>query len=165
MKLPLRTGFGFDVHAFAENRKLILGGVEIAHNKGLLGHSDADVLLHAISDALLGALALGDIGKHFPETDPKFKDYDSKKILTEVYDMIISNGYIIGNVDAVVALERPKISPYVEIIKMNIAKLLNCEPDRVSIKATTTEKLGFTGREEGAAAYASVLILKTEEDD
>lgn len=165
MTLQFRTGFGFDVHAFAENRKLILGGVEIAHDKGLLGHSDADVLLHAISDALLGSLALGDIGKHFPDTDPKFKDFDSKNILAEVYNMVISKGYIIGNVDAVIALERPKISPYVEIIRMNIARLLNCELDRVSIKATTTEKLGFTGREEGAAAYASVLILKKEEND
>lgn len=165
MTLQFRTGFGFDVHAFAENRKLILGGVEIAHDKGLLGHSDADVLLHAISDALLGSLALGDIGKHFPDTDPKFKDFDSKNILAEVYNMVISKGYIIGNVDAVIALERPKISPYVEIIRMNIATLLNCELDRVSIKATTTEKLGFTGREEGAAAYASVLILKKEEND
>jgi 2-C-methyl-D-erythritol 2,4-cyclodiphosphate synthase len=155
-----RTGIGFDVHAFAENRKLIIGGVEIPFEKGLAGHSDADVLLHAISDALLGALALGDIGKHFPDDDPNFKNADSVFLLSEVFKMIEGNGYATGNIDAIVMLQKPKISPYVDEMRQKIANLLKVGIDRISIKATTTEKLGFTGREEGAAAMATVLLIK-----
>jgi len=155
-----RTGIGFDVHAFADNRKLIIGGVEIPFEKGLAGHSDADVLLHAISDALLGALALGDIGKHFPDDDPKFKDADSGFLLSEVYKMVEGRGYATINVDAVIMLQRPKISPYVEEMRKKIAGVLKTDVEQISIKATTTEKLGFTGREEGIAAMASVLLIK-----
>jgi len=158
-----RTGIGFDVHAFADNRKLIIGGIEIPFEKGLAGHSDADVLLHAISDALLGALALGDIGKHFPDDDPKFKDADSGFLLSEVYKMVEGKGYTTINVDAVIMLQRPKISPYVEEMRKKIAGVLKTDVEQISIKATTTEKLGFTGREEGAAAMASVLVKKVNE--
>ena len=163
MKEEFRTGIGFDVHAFAENRKLIIGGIEIPFEKGLGGHSDADVLLHAICDALLGSLALGDIGKHFPDTDPKFKDADSIQLLSKVYEMVESKGYELGNLDAVLMLQRPKISPYVEKMREKIASTLNIDIDKISIKATTTEKLGFTGREEGVAAMATVLVTKVNE--
>ncbi len=163
MKEEFRTGIGFDVHAFAENRKLIIGGIEIPFEKGLEGHSDADVLLHAICDALLGSLALGDIGKHFPDTDPKFKDADSIQLLSKVYEMVESKGYELGNLDAVLILQRPKISPYVEKMREKIASTLNIDIDKISIKATTTEKLGFTGREEGVAAMATVLVTKVNE--
>jgi 2-C-methyl-D-erythritol 2,4-cyclodiphosphate synthase len=155
-----RTGTGFDVHAFAENRKLIIGGIEIPFEKGLEGHSDADVLLHAICDALLGSLALGDIGKYFPDTDLKFKDADSIHLLSEVYKMVESKGYKLGNLDVVLMLQRPKISTYIEKMREKIASTLNVEIDKISIKATTTEKLGFTGREEGVAATAVVLVTK-----
>lgn len=160
MNPNFRTGLGFDVHAFAENRKLIIGGVDIPYEKGLLGHSDADVLLHAISDALLGALSLGDIGQHFPDTDEKYKNVDSKKLLEHVYNLILGKGYILGNIDAVVALQKPKLSPYIKEMKNIIAGILKAEPDQISIKATTTEKLGFVGRGEGASAFATVLIYK-----
>jgi 2-C-methyl-D-erythritol 2,4-cyclodiphosphate synthase len=160
MKEELRTGIGFDVHAFAENRKLIIGGIKISFEKGLSGHSDADVLLHAICDALLGSLALGDIGKHFPDTDPKFKDADSIQLLSKVYEMVESKGYELGNLDAVLMLQRPKISPYIEKMREKISSTLNVDIDKISIKATTTEKLGFTGREEGVAAMATVLVTK-----
>ena len=163
MNQEFRTGIGFDVHAFADNRKLIIGGIEIPFEKGLAGHSDADVLLHAISDALLGALALGDIGKHFPDDDPKFKDADSGFLLSEVYKMVEGKGYTTINVDAVIMLQRPKISPYVEEMRKKIAGVLKTDVEQISIKATTTEKLGFTGREEGAAAMASVLVKKVNE--
>lgn len=160
MKQPFRIGYGYDVHAFADKRKLIIGGVEIPHEKGLEGHSDADVLLHAISDALLGALALGDIGKFFPDTDMKYKNADSRELLREVYTKIKNEGYQVGNVDAVLALQRPKVADYISLMRENIAKDLGVETDQVSVKATTTEKLGFVGKEEGAAAYSVVLLMK-----
>ena len=156
----IRTGFGFDVHALSEGRKLIIGGIEIPHDKGLLGHSDADVLLHAISDALLGALALGDIGQHFPDTDEKYKNADSSLLLKNVYSLITQKGFVLGNLDAVIAAQKPKLAPYIVKMREHIAALLLTEADRISVKATTTEKLGFTGREEGIAAYATVLIQK-----
>lgn len=160
MSTNFRTGLGFDVHAFAEGRKLIIGGVEIPNEKGLLGHSDADVLLHAISDALLGALALGDIGQHFPDTDPEYKNSDSRILLAKVYELIKGKGYRIGNVDAVVAMQKPKLAPYILRMRKIIAELLNTEVENISIKATTTEKLGFVGREEGVSAFATVLLNK-----
>lgn len=158
--IDIRTGLGFDVHAFSEGRKLVIGGIEIPHDRGLLGHSDADVLLHAISDALLGALALGDIGKHFPDTDEKYKNADSSVLLKHVYSLISEKGFVLGNVDAVVAAQKPKLASYIDKMREHIAVLLNTEKERISVKATTTEKLGFTGREEGVAAFATVLIQK-----
>lgn len=159
----MRIGTGYDVHAFAEGRKLIVGGVEIPHEKGLLGHSDADVLLHAISDALLGALALGDIGKHFPDTDPAFKGADSRLLLKHVYKLIKEKGYELCNLDTTVAMQRPKLAPYILQMREVIAGLLECSIDQVSVKATTTEKMGFVGRQEGAEASATVLLqLKTK---
>jgi 2-C-methyl-D-erythritol 2,4-cyclodiphosphate synthase len=158
-----RTGTGFDVHAFAENRKLIIGGIEIPFEKGLEGHSDADVLLHAISDAMLGALALGDIGKHFPDTDKKFKDADSSLLLSEVYKLVVNKGYALGNIDSVVMMQRPKLSPYINQMRKKISGILKTDIDNISVKATTTEKLGFTGREEGVAATATVLLIKENE--
>ncbi len=160
MNSDYRTGIGFDVHAFAEGRKLIIGGVEIPFDKGLQGHSDADVLLHAISDALLGALALGDIGKHFPDTDPKFKDADSTILLKEVYKLILDKGYVLGNIDSIVAMEKPKLAPYISKMQNKIAEILGTETENISIKATTTEKLGFVGRGEGVSAFATVLLNK-----
>lgn len=160
MNSDFRTGIGFDVHAFAVGRNLIIGGVEIPFNKGLQGHSDADVLLHAISDALLGALALGDIGKHFPDTDPKFKDADSTILLKEVYNLIEEKGYVLGNIDSIVAMEKPKLAPYISKIQNKIAETLGTEIENISIKATTTEKLGFIGRGEGVSAFATVLLIK-----
>jgi len=156
----IRTGIGFDVHAFAENRKLIIGGVNIPFEKGLLGHSDADVLSHAISDALLGAAALGDIGQHFPDNDELYKNADSLNLLQKVYELVKQKGYIIGNVDAVVVMQRPKLFPFIKKIRENIAGILEADIEQISIKATTTEKLGFTGREEGVSALANVLIHK-----
>lgn len=162
MKLNFRTGFGFDVHAFIEGRKLIIGGVEIPFDKGLEGHSDADVLLHAICDAMLGALALGDIGFHFPNTDERWKDADSKLLLKHVNDLINSNGFELGNLDCVLAMEKPKISPYVDQIRTCISEILNTNIDQISIKATTTEKLGFVGRTEGVVSFATVLLMKKD---
>ena len=162
MKTQFRIGHGFDVHAFAENRKLIIGGVEIPYEKGLLGHSDADVLLHAICDALLGALALGDIGKQFPDTDDRFKNADSKKLLIHVYNLVKEKGYALGNIDAVIMAQKPKMMNYISLMQKKIAALLESEIDSISIKATTTEKLGFVGREEGIAAMATVLLIKSE---
>jgi len=162
LNLEYRTGIGFDVHAFAEDRKLIIGGVEIPYTKGLLGHSDADVLIHAICDALLGALALGDIGLHFPDNDPKFKNADSRVLLRNVYELIKKEGYVLGNVDAVIAMQKPKILPYVQEMRKRISEDLSSEINQVSVKATTTEKLGFVGREEGASAFATVLIVKNK---
>jgi 2-C-methyl-D-erythritol 2,4-cyclodiphosphate synthase len=161
-KLKFRTGFGYDVHAFAQNRKLIIGGVEIPFDRGLLGHSDADVLLHAIADALLGSLALGDIGKHFPDNDPAYKNADSLKLLSHVYSLVEEKGYILANVDATVALQKPKLAPFIDKMRANIAGVLKSGADQVSVKATTTEKLGFVGNQEGAAAYATVLIIDKE---
>jgi 2-C-methyl-D-erythritol 2,4-cyclodiphosphate synthase len=157
-----RIGYGYDVHRFQEGRKLILGGLEIPHEKGLLGHSDADVLLHAITDALLGALALGDIGSHFPDTDPAFKNADSRKLLRESYKLIKDRGYQLGNVDATVIAEQPKLRLYIDDIRLSIAKELECSEGDVSVKATTSEKMGFAGREEGIIAQAVVLIFKTD---
>ena len=161
MILDLRTGIGFDVHAFAEGRKLILGGIEIPFEKGLSGHSDADALLHAITDAMLGSLSLGDIGTHFPDDDPRYKNSDSTVFLKKAHELVRNRGYYLNNIDVVVMLQKPKISPYVQKMKEKISKILDIGLDRISIKATTTEKLGFVGREEGVSAYAVVLITKS----
>lgn len=160
MNTDIKIGFGFDVHSLVEGRKLILGGLEIPSDKGLEGHSDADVLLHAISDALLGALALGDIGQHFPNTDSRWKNVDSSIILKHCYELVKSKGYSISNIDSMLALESPKLSPFIEQIRNNIAKFLEVTPSQISVKATTTEKLGFVGRAEGAVAMATVLLIK-----
>lgn len=165
MKLNFRTGFGFDVHAFAEGRKLIIGGIEIPFDKGLEGHSDADVLLHAVCDAMLGALALGDIGLHFPNTDDRWKNADSALLLKHVNELINSKGFELGNLDCVLAMERPKISPYVDQIRKRISEIFNSNIDQISIKATTTEKLGFVGRTEGVVSFATVLLVKKEIND
>ncbi len=154
----MRIGHGYDVHCLVEGRKLILGGVDVPYEKGLLGHSDADVLLHAIADAILGALALGDIGKHFPDTDPQYKGADSRKLLRHVLALADQKGYRLGNVDATIVAQRPKLAPFIAEMRANIAKDLDAEPDRVNVKATTTEQLGFAGRGEGIAAYAVVLM-------
>ncbi|MFN4285350.1 MAG: 2-C-methyl-D-erythritol 2,4-cyclodiphosphate synthase [Lacibacter sp.] len=158
--MGLRVGSGIDVHQLVEGRKLVLGGVEIPHTKGALGHSDADVLLHAICDALLGACALGDIGVHFPNTDERFKDIDSKVLLRLTFDMIRERGYRVVNVDSTLLLERPKIKPYIPQMQEVIASILELEREDVSIKATTTETMGYVGRQEGVLAYATVLIEK-----
>ena len=158
MSKMLRIGHGYDVHRLVEGRKLILGGVEIEYTKGLLGHSDADVLLHAVSDALLGAAAMGDIGKLFPDTSEKFKDIDSRILLRTVAEKLTDAGYSIGNVDITIAAQKPKLSPHIDLMRQNMASDLNIDLNCVSIKATTTEKLGFEGREEGISAYAVALI-------
>ncbi len=165
MKKSFRTGLGFDVHAFSEGRKLILGGVEIPYEKGLLGHSDADVLLHAISDALLGAIALGDIGQHFPDTDEKYKGADSAELLRQVYSLVIQKGYTLGNLDAMLLLQKPKIASYIPLMRKRIAEILNTSEEQISIKVTTTEKLGFVGREEGVSAFSTVLVIKENNHD
>ncbi|KAA3600970.1 MAG: 2-C-methyl-D-erythritol 2,4-cyclodiphosphate synthase [Calditrichaeota bacterium] len=158
----MRIGQGYDVHKLVEGRKLILGGIEIPSKKGLLGHSDADVLIHAIMDAMLGALALGDIGKHFPDTDPKFKGISSITLLKHVNELILSYGWKISNLDSTVVLQAPKIAPYIEKVQTNLAENLKLKNDCVSVKATTNEKLGFSGREEGAQAFAVVLLKQTK---
>lgn len=158
--LAFRIGYGYDVHAFAEGRDLIIGGVKIDHSKGLDGHSDADVLLHAISDAILGALALGDIGVHFPPSDNKYKDIDSKILLREVIKLMTNKGYEIGNIDATIIAEKPKMNPHIPKMREVISEIVNVDIDEVSLKATTSERLGFTGREEGIAASAVVLLQK-----
>ncbi|HEY6873331.1 MAG TPA: 2-C-methyl-D-erythritol 2,4-cyclodiphosphate synthase [Geobacteraceae bacterium] len=154
----MRIGHGYDVHRLVEGRKLILGGVDIPWEKGLLGHSDADVLLHAISDAILGAIAAGDIGKHFPDTDPRYKGADSLKLLAHVMTLTDAKGYRLGNLDATIVAQRPKLAPHIQSMRENIAAVLAADPDRVNVKATTTEELGFAGRGEGIAAYAVVLL-------
>ncbi|TGU75289.1 2-C-methyl-D-erythritol 2,4-cyclodiphosphate synthase [Geomonas terrae] len=156
----MRIGHGYDVHRLVEGRKLILGGVDVPYVKGLLGHSDADVLLHAISDAILGAIGEGDIGKHFPDTDPAYKGADSLKLLRHVMDLAENKGYRIGNVDATVVAQRPKLAPFIAQMRSNIAATLGTEEDRVNVKATTTEELGFAGRGEGIAAYSVALLQK-----
>lgn len=156
----LRIGHGFDVHAFAEHRKLIIGGVEIAHPLGLAGHSDADVLLHAICDALLGAAGLGDIGRHFPDTDARYKGIDSRHLLREVVHLLTEHGYSVVNVDSTIIAQAPKMAPHIEEMRVNIAQDLGSRQDAVNIKATTTEKLGFTGRGEGIAAEAVCLLSR-----
>ncbi|MFB1100706.1 2-C-methyl-D-erythritol 2,4-cyclodiphosphate synthase [Terribacillus sp. JSM ZJ617] len=153
-----RIGQGFDVHAFAENRPCIIGGITIPYELGLLGHSDADVLLHTIADACLGALALGDIGKHFPDTDPAFKDADSEVLLRHVWQLVKEKGYTLGNLDCTVIAQAPKMAPYIDQIRENVAGMLDAEPGQINVKATTTEQLGFTGRKEGIAAQAVVLL-------
>lgn len=154
----MRIGHGYDVHKFAENRDLIIGGVNIPYEKGLLGHSDADVLLHAVCDALLGAAALGDIGKHFPDTDPKFKGIDSMLLLKKVAELLKENGYKIINIDSTVLAQRPKLAPYILKMRENISDALGVDVDFVSVKATTEEGLGFTGAGLGIAAHAVCLI-------
>ena len=155
-----RFGMGYDVHKLVLERKLIIGGVTIPHTLGLLGHSDADVLLHAIADALLGAAALGDIGRHFPDTDPKFAGADSLKLLAEVVKLLQVKGYEVGNVDATIVAQKPKMKDYIPQMNENIAKVLGIELDAVNVKATTEEKLGFTGKEQGISAYAVAGIEK-----
>ena len=157
-----RFGMGYDVHRLVEGRKLILGGVEVHHSLGLLGYSDADVLLHAISDALLGAAALGDIGRHFPDTDPAFEGADSRKLLAKVVELIGEKGYRVGNVDATIVAQKPKLMPFIPQMNENIARVLGVDPDQVNVKATTEEKLGFTGSEEGISAYAVAGIEKLQ---
>lgn len=156
--MKIRTGFGFDVHRLVPGRELWLGGVRIEHELGLLGHSDADVLIHAICDALLGAAALRDIGYHFPDTSADFAGIDSKVLLRRTVDLLAERGYAIGNVDATVCAERPKLNPHIERMRTCLAEVMGVDVDDVSVKATTTERLGFTGREEGISAYAVVLI-------
>lgn len=155
-----RVGQGFDVHQLVEGRPCIIGGVTIPYEKGLLGHSDADVLLHTISDAILGAIGEGDIGRHFPDTDPEFKDADSLKLLKEVWEMAVRKGYALGNLDATIIAQRPKMAPYIPQMVEIIAAALGAETDQVNVKATTTEQLGFTGRGEGIAAQCVVGLVK-----
>lgn len=156
--MSFRIGQGFDVHPFDENRELILGGVKIPHNKGLKGHSDADVLLHALTDAILGAAALGDIGSHFPDNDPVYKNADSSELLKECYKLVGDKGYRLVNADATVVAEEPKLGKYISDIRKHIATTLECEQNQISVKATTNEKMGFIGREEGIAVHATVLL-------
>ena len=154
----MRVGIGYDVHKFAEGRKLILGGVEIPYEKGLLGHSDADVIVHAIMDALLGAAALGDIGQHFPDTDPAYEGISSIKLLEKVGELLDENNYVVGNIDSIIIAQKPKMMPHLSQMRRNVADALHIDMDRVSIKATTEEGLGFTGREEGIAAQATCAL-------
>ena len=156
----MRIGHGYDVHRLVAGRTLILGGVEISHETGLLGHSDADVLLHAICDAILGAIGAGDIGKHFPDTDPAYKGASSSILLQRVMDLAMEKGYKIGNIDATIVAQKPKLAPYVARMVENIAAATATEPGRINVKATTTEELGFAGRKEGIAAYAVALLEK-----
>lgn len=156
--MKVRTGFGYDSHRLVEGRPFMLGGIAIPHDKGGLGHSDADVLLHAICDALLGAVALGDIGLHFPDTDAAWKDADSRKLLAHVVKLLREKGWSVGNLDCTVVLEKPKLRPHVDAMRAAIAELLDVELDAVSVKASTNEKMGFVGREEGVCAYAVVLV-------
>lgn len=160
--MKIRVGFGYDVHALVPGRALWLGGVRIEHTLGLLGHSDADVLIHAICDALLGAADMRDIGYHFPDTAGEYKDIDSKILLRDTMKLVRDAGYELGNIDATVAAERPKLNPHIPAMKDVLAGVMAVEPGDISIKATTTEKLGFTGRQEGIAAYATVLIVRKE---
>ena len=158
----MRIGIGYDVHKLVENRKLIIGGVNIPYGKGLLGHSDADVLIHAIMDSILGALALKDIGYHFPDSDNEYKNIDSKILLKRVFKIMKENNFKIGNIDSVIACEKPKLAPYIDSMRKVIADILNTDVENISIKATTTENMGFVGREEGISAEAICLL---ERDD
>lgn len=155
-----RIGQGFDVHQLTEGRPLIIGGITIPFEKGLLGHSDADVLLHTVADACLGAIGAGDIGKHFPDTDPKFLDADSAKLLEHVYKIVKESGYELVNADCTIIAQKPKMAPYIDDMKKRIAEILGSAIDQINVKATTTEKLGFAGREEGIAAQAVVLLKR-----
>lgn len=156
----IAVGQGFDVHQLVEGRPCIIGGVTIPYEKGLLGHSDADVLLHAVSDAILGALGLGDIGRHFPDTDPAFKDADSLKLLEQVWALAVERGYKLGNIDSTIIAQKPKMAPYIPQMTEIIARALNADPSKVNVKATTTEQLGFPGRGEGIAAQSIVCLLQ-----
>lgn len=156
----IRIGNGYDVHKLVEGRKLVLGGIEIPHIKGVLGHSDGDVLIHAIMDAILGALALGDIGKHFPDTDMKYEGIDSKILLKKVYEIMTDKGYKIGNLDSIIVAQKPKLKDYIDSMRKTIADILHVEVENVSVKATTEEKLGFTGEEQGIKSYCVVLLNK-----
>ena len=160
--MSFRIGFGIDFHQLVEDRDLWIGGIQIPHHKGAMGHSDADVLLHAICDAMLGALALGDIGLHFPDTDTAFKGIDSKLLLQRTFQLITEKGYRVVNIDSSLCLEAPKIKPYVKQMEETIASIVGVQPEDVSVKATTTERMGFVGREEGLVAYANVLLQKSE---
>lgn len=155
----IRIGQGFDVHAFAEGRRCIIGGVDIPYERGLIGHSDADVLLHAITDAILGAVGLGDIGRHYPDTDEAYKDVDSMALLIDAWQMVQAKGLTLGNVDATIIAQAPKMAPYIPDMQRKIAEALGCQIDAVNIKASTTERLGFTGRGEGIAAQAVVCLI------
>ncbi len=161
--MNIRIGHGYDVHRLCEDRKLILGGVDIPYEKGLLGHSDADVLVHAVMDSLLGALALGDIGKHFPDTDPKYSGADSIVLLKHVYNLIKENGYKLSNIDATILAQKPKLSPYIDSMRKNIADAMGCNISQVSVKATTEEKLGFTGEGLGIASHCVALLEKVND--
>lgn len=156
----MKVGIGYDVHKLVKKRKLIIGGVEIPHDKGLLGHSDADVLIHAIMDSILGALGLGDIGKHFPDTDEKYKDISSMVLLEEVWNIMSAKGYKIGNIDSIIVAQSPKMAPYIDTMKENIARVLNVTIDNINIKATTTEELGFEGNKEGMSAHSVCMLLR-----
>lgn len=158
----MRIGLGYDVHKLVEGRRLIIGGVDVPHETGLLGHSDADVLVHSVMDSILGALALGDIGKHFPDTDEKFKGADSIKLLEFVYNLIKEKGYIIGNIDCTIIAQSPKMAPHIENMRLNISKALNTTLDNVNVKATTEEGLGFTGTKQGIAAQSICLLVKVD---
>lgn len=161
--MTIRTGIGYDVHQLRDGLPLWLGGVQIPHTKGLLGHSDADVLIHAICDALLGAAALGDIGKHFPDSDPAYKGIDSKILLANVCMLLKDNGYSIGNIDSILCMQKPKVAPFIPAMRETLAATMGIAIDKVSVKATTTEHLGFEGREEGISAIANVLITKNDD--
>lgn len=158
----MRIGQGFDVHEFADNRPLIIGGITIPYERGLIGHSDADVLLHTITDAALGAIGEGDIGRHFPDTDPDFKDADSAKLLEHIWKLVDARGYKLGNIDCTIIAQKPKMAPHIETIRTRVAELLQADVSQVNVKATTTEKLGFTGREEGIASMATILLVKKD---
>ena len=158
----MRVGLGYDVHKLVEGRKLIIGGVNVPHEKGLLGHSDADVLIHAVMDSILGALALGDIGKHFPDTDEKYKGADSMKLLEFVYNLINEKGYGIGNIDCTIIAQSPKMAPHIQNMRENIAKALNTSIENINVKATTEEGLGCTGAKEGIAAQSICLLVKVD---
>lgn len=158
--MDIRVGNGYDVHQLAEGLKLFLGGVEIEHTKGCVAHSDGDVVIHALCDAILGALALGDIGKHFPDTSAEYKGIDSKILLESVISLIWEKGYVVGNADITIAAQRPKMAPHIVKMREVLSAIMKIDVDRVSIKATTTEKLGFVGREEGIEVYATVLVVK-----
>lgn len=158
--MEIRIGHGFDVHALAEGLRLVLCGVEIEHTKGCVAHSDGDVAIHAICDALLGALALGDIGKLFPDTDAKYKGIDSRQLLKEVVNIVVDKGYTISNIDCTIAMQRPKLRPHIDLMRERLAEVVGIPADRISVKATTTERLGFEGREEGVSATAVTLLIK-----
>ena len=162
MSIPFRIGHGYDVHKFGGEKPLILGGVDVPHTTGLLAHSDGDVVLHALCDALLGAVSLGDIGHHFPDTDPAFAGADSGKLLRKVYSQVKQRGYVLGNTDITIVAQAPKMAPFIPSMQIQIAQLLEVEPSQINVKATTTEKLGFTGRKEGIATHAVALLIHSD---